>query len=242
MCSGPQKDEQPHDQLLEPFHLQYTWGWHPTPVQWRIFQISRPKVGKELLFEPFNHFLFGPAFNWNFLQSLWMIWGVVHDDDAMRRNIWEQIISKPLLKMLPSHFVMVIAWIFLGLVYESGIGYPTHITSRSKNNLPCSFTRWVLNTPYSTPCYLIILNPKLKRLTEALLLVFWCMPTPICLTFLSMSPGLQLLWHTALFSASLTFWMNKVLVNKLPSSHRKSSPSLLHHNLNSASTGHGLTL
>ena len=50
------------------------------------------------------------------------------------KNIREQLISKLLLKMLPSHLVMVVACALLGLKDEGGIGDSTHLTSCTKNN------------------------------------------------------------------------------------------------------------
>ena len=34
---------------------------------------------------------------------------------------------KPLLKVIPSHLIMVVAYVFLGAKDESGIGNPTHL-------------------------------------------------------------------------------------------------------------------
>ena len=70
-----------------------------------------------------------------------VVWGIVHDDQTVTLNIREQLAGKPLLKMLCSHLVMVIACIFFGAKYKSGVGNPTTLTACSKNDEPCTFTR-----------------------------------------------------------------------------------------------------
>lgn len=56
-------------------------------------------------------------------------------------NIREPVIFKPLLKVFPIHFIVVVACVFLGLEDESED--PTHLTSLFKNNKMLTFTRWV---------------------------------------------------------------------------------------------------
>ena len=67
-----------------------------------------------------------------------MIQGIVHDHQAVRLSIREQLVGKPLLKILCSHLIMIVC-IFL-VQNMSNVGKPTTLSACCKNDQPCTFT------------------------------------------------------------------------------------------------------
>ena len=68
--------------------------------------------------------------------------------------------SKPLLKMIISHLIMVIASICFGSEYKSGVGNRTSVTTSSKNNKTCTLPWRPSYTAKSFTSHIIPLHPS----------------------------------------------------------------------------------
>ena len=80
-----------------------------------IIQLSKHLLGiQSLCLKPILHLCF-VQLDWDRVTTMTIICGIIHDNKTVRSYIKEKFVTKPLLKMISSHLIMVITSIFWDL-------------------------------------------------------------------------------------------------------------------------------